>query len=752
MEKELLTAFQLQQVGQLAEAARIYKAVLARTPYNADALHLFGVLHHQAGHAARAVELIRRAVALRPNAAAFHANLAEAYRALGQHERAVDSGRTALRLQPNFPEAANNLGLALQALGRRQEAAEQFGQALRLRPQFAMAQNNLGSLLNLTGQLDEALTAFRAAVALEPGLAMAQANLGQLLVNRGQAQEALPHCLEAVRLSPQLGAAHNNLGNAYCALGKLAEACAAFTEAIRLSPQSPRFHANLALTLKRDGKPAEALRAFERAAELGPDDPEMWQNLAAAHAGELDFANAIPCFERVVALQPEQAPAHSDLGWVLQEDGRHPEAFACYRRALELDPGHLGTLVNQGILQEEVGQMAEAEASYRQACKIAPEDPAPLARLTMLLRGKLSEEEHAAVLKCLEKPSTDEQPTHPLLFGLAHFHEGRGEYAEAAGLLQRANALALEHQRKQGHAYDPAQHSGLVTSLINEFTPELFHRLAGAAASETRLPVFVFGLPRSGTTLVEQVLASHSRVHGAGELRLAHHTLQAMIIGLGGNSEGQVPSLATLDSGLLQQLHQQHIEGLQAILQRLPPGTNRDRVVDKMPDNYLFLGLLALLFPQAAFIHVRRDLRDVAVSCWMTNFRSIRWACDPDHIAARFHEYERLSAHWRKVLPVPVHEVTYERLVDDLEGEARRLVAACGLEWEPACLDFHRTARPVRTASVTQVRQPLYRKALARWRHYEQHLADLFARLPLAETSSAGRPGEPHHGESTRSV
>jgi hypothetical protein len=150
-----------------------------------------------------------------------------------------------------------------------------------------------------------------------------------------------------------------------------------------------------------------------------------------------------------------------------------------------------------------------------------------------------------------------------------------------------------------------------------------------------------------------------------------------------------------------------------------------------MPDNYIYLGLLAALFPQAAFIHCRRDLRDVAVSCWMTDFRSIRWANDPEHIAARFRQYRRLMQHWQAVLPVPVHEVVYEQLIDNFETEARRLLAACGLEWEPACGRFHETARPVRTASVTQVRQPLFRRGLARWKHYEATLADLFARLPL---------------------
>jgi tetratricopeptide (TPR) repeat protein len=731
MDQELTRAFRFQQSGQLGEAARIYRAVLERDPNDADALHLFGALYHQGGHSAQAVDLIRRALAIRPNAAAFHANLAEAYRAMGQNERAIDSCRSALRLQPDFPEAANNLGLALQAVGRKQEAAEQFLGALRMRPQFAMAQNNLGSLLNLNGQLAEALAAFRAAVAIEPGLVMAQANLGQLLVTLGQPDEALPHCQEAVRLQPGLAAAHNNLGNALAALGKLSEACAAYNEAIRLSPNQPRFHANVGLTLKREGNYTEAYRALEKAAELAPNDPDIWHDLASAYAGEGDFASAIPCYERLATLLPEEAVAQSDLGWALQEDGRYADALACYNRAVQLKPDHLGTLINQGILQEEMGRMAEAEATFRVAARIAPGHPKPLARLAMHLKAKLSETEFAAISNCLAKADPADPSTFPLLFGLAHYHDALGEFAKTADYLQRANALALEHQRKQYRPYDPAQHSAFVDSLIKEFTREMFSRLSGAGDT-TRLPVFVFGLPRSGTTLVEQVLASHSRVHGAGELRLGPKSFEALLNGLDG-ADGNVPPLDGLDAAAIEALSRRHLGALLTLLARDRLRSSADRVVDKLPDNYLHLGLLALLFPNATYIHVRRNLRDIAVSCWMTNFRAIRWACDPDYLAGRFHDYKRLTAHWRKVIPVRVHEVIYEQLIDDFETEARKLVTACGLEWEPECLQFHQTVRPVKTASVTQVRQPLYRKALARWKNYQQLLKDLFERLPAEE-------------------
>ena len=251
-----------------------------------------------------------------------------------------------------------------------------------------------------------------------------------------------------------------------------------------------------------------------------------------------------------------------------------------------------------------------------------------------------------------------------------------------------------------------------------------FSRALAGTGSESRRPVFVFGLPRSGTTLIEQVLASHSRIHGAGELRLVRQSFEAIparlgplraAAGLRAASRCRRPCSAW-PSSISASLHA--IDGGQA-----------ERIVDKMPDNYMYLGLLAALFPQAVFIHCRRDLRDVAVSCWMTDFRSIRWANDPEHIASRFRQYRRLMDHWRAVLPVPVHEVDYEETVTDLEGVARRLVAACGLEWEPACLEFHRTQRPIRTASVAQVRQPIYRRSVPRWKNYESALAELFAQF-----------------------
>jgi hypothetical protein len=252
--------------------------------------------------------------------------------------------------------------------------------------------------------------------------------------------------------------------------------------------------------------------------------------------------------------------------------------------------------------------------------------------------------------------------------------------------------------------------------------------------------VFIVGLPRSGTTLTEQILASHPQVHGAGELRLAGEAFKSLpgvqcarraALGPDDAQNFWPPeSVRQLQPADVEYCARRHLERLTGLNPRAL------RVVDKLPDNYLYLGWIASMFPQARIIHCRRDLRDTALSCWMTNFKSVRWACDPGEIGHRCGEYRRLMEHWRRQLPISFLEIDYEETVADLEGVARRLIAWIGLEWDPACLNFHQTQRPVRTASVSQVRQPVYSKSVGRWSNYAPFLPELFGPLKGIESAA----------------
>ena len=755
----LAIAVQHHQAGRLQAAEQIYRQILAIEPNQPDALHLLGVIAHQLGKHEVAVEYIGRAIRLQGNAAFYHNNLGEAYRALRRMSEATACYRRALELKPDYVEAHNNLGVALEDEGKLDEAVACYRRALELKPDYAESHSNLGNALKGQGKSSEALTCYRRALELKPDYAEAHYNLGIALKDGGKLDEAVACYRRALELKPDYAEAHGNLGvalmdegkldeavacyrralelksdyaEAHSNLGvalmdarKLDEAVASYRRALALKPHLAEAHYNLGNALRELGKLDEAVACYRRALELKPDYADASSNLGNALKDQGKLDEAVACYRRALVLKPDYAEIHSNLGNALKDQGNLDEALSCCRQALALKPEYAGAYGNLGCVLEEMGDLQGAEDSFRAALRHDSRFAFAHYKLAELLRGKLPEKDLAVQRRLLEQGSasgeqrelTDAQRL-LLHFGLAYVLDAQGEYAEAAEHLTRGNVMQLARWRKYGQEYDAKEHELLVTRMIGVCTPDFFERVRGFGL-ESEIPVFVVGLPRSGTTLIEQILASHCQVFGAGEIKLAEETMAAF----GGQGENSIEGLRQLDRETARRLASRHLERLRAFSPAVL------RIVDKMPDNYLFLGLLASLFPRAKLIHCRRDLRDVAVSCWMTHFQELRWTNDQQHIVSRFHEYQRLMEHWRAVLPLPLLEVDYEETVADLEGVARKLVAWCGLEWEPKCLEFYQAKRPVRTASAVQVRQPVFRTSVGRWKHYEQALGPLFARL-----------------------
>jgi len=361
---------------------------------------------------------------------------------------------------------------------------------------------------------------------------------------------------------------------------------------------------------------------------------------------------------------------------LLNEVGRADDAMAAYDRALAAFPASAAAWFGRADLK-----------------KFTPDDP-DLARMELLLAsGGIERHGNLAFLR----------------YALAKAWLDAGDIESGFHHLDSGSRMV---RATLGWDADAADRQMAATAQI--FTPALLAGSRGGIPSD--LPVFVLGMPRSGTTLIEQILASHPSVHGAGELA----TLGRLANGIG--FPGAVPRLSAEDFTALGRRYLDRVEPLAA---------GKSRVVDKMPGNFLFAGLIRLILPNARIIHCRRDPVDTCLSCYMKLFSGEQGFTYDLTELGRFHQgYQRLMAHWRDVLPPENFiEVDYESVVEDLEGQARRLIAFCGLDWNPSCLDFHQNTRAVRTASVTQVRQPIYKSSVGRWRRYQDHLGPLLAAL-----------------------
>jgi tetratricopeptide (TPR) repeat protein len=717
----LQEALALHQRGRLDEAQRLYAQVLASEPNNADALHLSGVLAMQTGNLQLAVERILRAITISPTTA-FYSHLGEAYRRLGDAPRAIQACRAAIQIDPKNPEALNNLGVALLDHGQAADARDVLAGAVRLSPNFASAHNNLGNAFRVLGKEDAAIAAFRRAVEADPAYGEAHTNLGQLLLEQGKVEEAREHCLRAVALLPDSPQAHNNLGNALREAGSLEEAKRSYEHALRLDPRNAMVLGNVAQALQEEGDLDEALIWYNRALAADPSSARTYTNLAGCLAEQERMAEAHTTLEEALRRDPTWFEANIGLARIMCEEGDYEQALAYNHKAINAKPKRSGGYAALAQTFTELGRLEEAEAASRDALRLNPENIGAYSSLASLLRSRLPEEDLGRMQQ-LASTVTRKSGLTPLHFGLAHAYDARGDFAAAAEHAAKGNAMQDERRRRQGRQYDPEEHRAFVERLHTTFTKDLFERTHGLGV-ESEVPIFVLGLPRSGTTLVEQILASHSQVQGGGELPFIGQCFESLpsVCGL---TASPVDCVSQLDQQLVVELAQRYLNQLP----RLTDG--KTRVTDKMPDNYLHIGFIHLLFPRARIIHCRRDLRDIAVSCWITSFRAIRWASREDHIAERIREYIEITEHWRRVLPSRVLEVQYEELVENPTPVVRRLLDWCGLEWEEACLNFHETSRPIRTASVVQVREPIYKRSAGRWRGYDPFLHNLFEKLPL---------------------
>jgi len=630
------------------------------------------------------------------------------------HHRAGDLGGAArcyqqvLQRAPGHAEAWHLLGLVHAQAGDAQNALPLITRALALDPGHAEAHYNLGNLHRQVGQSAEAVACYRRAIAADPAMAKAWSNLGATLRAAGDGAGAIEACQRAVALDPGRIEAQYNLGCALHHAGRLDKAIAAYRTTLARQPRHGDAQGNLGLALMQSGRAHEALPVLQAQVRLTPG-AESQIALSSCLIALGAFDAALAAAEAGTRLAPDSAPAWLQQGHALRELGRTPPARAAYARALNLAPQSTDTLVALAVAAQESGAGDEAAHFAGQALAIDPHY-VPAWTVRAGLKRFTPDDPDLAALTTLANTLADQRDLAHVEFTLAKALMDCGGAEDAFGWLNRANA-----RHRAAITYDVGADVAGMAALA-----EAFDDLAIGSGDPARRPIFIVGMPRSGTTLVEQILSGHPAIHGGGEMK---HLDLVLMDHFGGPTDpvSSAWRLAGLDGSKLGKLARAYH---QRATEDAPEGL---RVTDKMPSNFRHLGLIGRMFPGARIIHCRRDPRDTCLSIYATHFaQGQNFAYDLSELGAYYHAYQDLMAHWRAVLPTDMLiEVDYEAVIADLEGEARRLIAACGLAWDEACLGFHHNARPVRTASVNQVRQPLYASSVGRSRIYAAQLEAL---------------------------
>ncbi|HUZ74716.1 MAG TPA: tetratricopeptide repeat protein [Stellaceae bacterium] len=716
--RHLEQALALHQQGQLGAAERLYQEILAQDRRQFDALHYLAAIRLQQGRADEAAALMREAVAVNPDAAEAHAGLASALQAARQPDAAIASLERALALKPDYAEAHYTLACLRQALRRDDAAVAGFTAALALDPDFAEAAYGLGRSLQALDRHAEAATQYESALAVDPDYGEARFGLGSACAALGRHAEAAEHFARAAAIDPANAQPHLALGASLQVLNRHAEAVAAYETALVQAPELADAHNNLAASLIALTRFADAMAPLERALALRPDYLQAHSNLGHVLLALGRDEEAADHYQQALALAPGAGRLEKGLGRALVGLDRHTEAIAHYEKAIALDDGDYEAHGWLGNALVQIGRLSEAAASLEKAVALAPHKAVLYYDLVQTRRLAADDPWLAAMEACAgDMESLLPNDRIALHFALGKAYADIGQHERSFRHLDEGNAL-----KRRTLTYDEAGVLGGFDRIRAATSSALFRARQGCG-DPSAVPVFIVGMPRSGTTLVEQVLAAHPSVFGAGELKAFHH---ALTLCPGDGVTGEFPeAIATMTGEQFRRL------GARYLAEVTPLAPAAARITDKMPDNFRFVGIIHLALPNARIIHLRRNPVDTCFSCF-----SILFGNDPPHaydlaeLGRYYRGYRALMAHWRAVLPAGVMlEVDYEALVDNFEANARRVVAHCGLEWNDACLDFHKLDRPVRTASVVQVRQPVGRGAVRRWLPYRAMLGPLIEAL-----------------------
>jgi tetratricopeptide (TPR) repeat protein len=652
---------------------------------------------------------------------------------------------------PQDPALWHHLGVAYGGLGDANNAVRCARQTTVLAPGVSSGFRNLGHFQLQLGRAAEAEASFRSALLLSGGEAGDLGNLGAALAAQQRYDEAIDCYEQAIEHDANNPALHFNLGAAFHATARWADAVRGYQAASRLAPAEPRYLAGLAMAHRANGDDKQALAAWMQVLRLAPQDVTALRDVAAICHAHGQLVAAAEHYQRATHVEPDNPGILMSLGLVQLDLGNTDQAVACFRRILQRDPRDPPAQYNLALALERCGQLDESLAAYEQVAPGAHGLDIPGARASVLEKQGNFAAAHAVVVPVIQSGSAGMRALDVYARLCRHFDEcdravellearlqsgvcdeteQRHMHFRLGELLDRQQRYdaAFRHyeagNRMKHYSYNVADDARYIDRLVAALSPGSYAHLPEASVTSGITPIFIIGMPRSGSTLIEQILGSHPEVHAGDELPFMTRMANAPRACAGGKLgyPDYLPYLAAADCNEMATAYLRE-------LQQLAPSGVRF-VTDKLPHNFAYLALIHRLFPCAPIIHSLRDPADVCLSCYFQDFATYHnYAYDLAHLGQHYRQYQRIMAHYSDILQLPVLELRYESLVDEPEAQTRALLEFCGLDWDESCLRFYESGRRSRTASYDQVRQPLYKRSAQRWRNYEQFLQPLFDAL-----------------------
>lgn len=681
----LALAGEFYQRGRFKQAANVCKQLVRHNPALADGHNILGVSLCGLGLTKEGVASIKRSIKLSPKVASYHANLGEIYRTTGNLPDAIIALNRAIKLNPRNAQAHNNLGIVRYERKEYEDAVACYRQALAIDPQFPEAHNNLGNSLRKIDQVDAALEAYQSALSLREEYPEAYNNLGTLLHEQRKIEQAQHALRKAIAQKPRYIDAYNNLASILFAEKDEVEALRLMAEVLKFAPRNAKTLLLTARIQTRRGNYPAAEQACGMVLEDEPDNPE----------------------------------AMTVLGQLMHETDRYDEAIVFLEKALAIDPDSSDARNFYGVALKSVGRLDEAREQILAAVAQNDRMYGAYANLNDLVDFSKEEDLFAKIRSIVDDaPDPDADYLLPMHFAYAKALDDRGQPQEAL-----THYIAGGQMKRRQLDYKEADCFNFFKSIRQAFTSETFTNRKYGGCPDDRL-VFIVGMPRSGSTLVEQIISSHPAVFGAGEVKYLTRALHQV--------RDRFPSLSRYPD-ILSELNpaqfQLFADNYLHQISRAAGGARK--ITDKLLTNYFYVGLIHLTFPQARIINTQRDPIDTCLSAFTKLFKDdMPHSYDLTELGRYYSEYQGLMDHWNAVLPAGVMKtVKYEDVVADTEKEARTLIEFIGLDWDDSCLQFYNSSRPVKTASVAQVRKPIYKSAVERWRKYGDGLQPLIDAL-----------------------